>query len=259
MYNLLISLGISSVVFAAVALAMQPIAGVIPALLVFILLAVLTSRRTAKQVQADMEGLVPLLQNQKVDEARALILGAREKYGKWQFLVRGQMDAQLGMIEYMRLNFDDALPLLQKSRVRDWTAKVCVGAIHYRRKRYDAAWGAMKAASAMARKEPMVYVVWAVLLSRQGERSEALEVLAEGLGRVPESRVLKDLKKTIANKKRIDEGRLPEAWNQIFPEDMIRKMQARGRRGGPVMQGSPMRGQMTAPPPRACGKMARRR
>jgi hypothetical protein len=110
----------------------------------------------------------------------------------------------------------------------------------------------MEAAAAVGRKESMVYVVWATLLSRSGDRTQALEVIGRGQKLIPENELLSSLRSTIANKKKIQTKKFPESWYQFFPEDMAASQMMRGRKGGPPPG-------MGLPQPKVRGKAGRRR
>ena len=129
---------------------------------------------------------------------------------------------------------------------------VCIGCVHYRAKRLDEAWAAFEAAAAVGRKEPMIYVVWATLLTRAGKRTQALEVLTRSEKKLPDSELLKSLRATIANKKKIQPKKFPDSWYQFFPEDLAASQMMRGRKGGPPPG-------MGLPQPKTRGKAARRR
>jgi len=156
------------------------------------------------------------------------------------------------MIHYLQLKWDKALPLLKKGKWRNWAAMVCIGCVHYRAKRLDEAWAAFEAAAAVGRKEPMIYVVWATLLTRAGKRTQALEVLTRSEKKLPDSELLKSLRATIANKKKIQPKKFPDSWYQFFPEDLAASQMMRGRKGGPPPG-------MGLPQPKTRGKAARRR
>jgi tetratricopeptide (TPR) repeat protein len=252
MYNILISFGVSTVVFVVIGLWMSPYAAVIPALILFAVLVVVLTRRLGKQVEKEMSKLVPLLQQRKIVQAERLIRRIQKDYGRWQVMLTGQLDAQLGMIHYLQLKWDKSLPLLKKGKWRNWAAMVCIGCVHYRGKRYEEAWKALEAAASVGRKEPMVYIVWATLLTRAGKRTEALDVLTRAQKKIPDSAVLKSLRSTIANKKKIQTKKFPETWYQFFPEDMAASQMMRGRKGGPPPG-------MGLPQPKVRGKAGRRR
>lgn len=231
MYNLLLALAAGLVVGVLGSLAFNWVAGVVPALFVAVLAAFLLSRRTGQLVQADVARVVPLLQERKVDEARALLEKVKQDHGRWQILLAGQIDAQIGMIDYLQLKFDDARPRLEAGKWRNAMALTALGAIHWRQGRKDEAWKAFDAAARASPNEVATYCVWATLLVRDGLRKEALAALARGLSSVPGNAVLKDLQAKVANDKKIDTKAFGEVWFQYFPEDLAKEMVMRGRRG----------------------------
>lgn len=250
MYNLLIAVGLSALMYVLVGVGFySSIAGVLPALIVFGVSYFFLARRTGRLVQAEMERLAPMLQQQKTDEAKELLESLVQRFGKWQFLLGGQLLAQVGMIDYLRLEYDSALPNLEKGKWRNWTALMCIALIHHRRGDAAAAEDHFVKARKAAPKEAMVYLVPAVVSARGGDRDAALTVLAEGL-KVQDSQLLKDVQNKIQNKKRVDVSKLPQTWYQFFPEDLraqyMRQMRMQGPRPG---QGFPQ--------PRV-GKRARR-
>lgn len=246
MYSLAIAVAAGVAVFGAVAAWLGVIAGIIPGIAVVIVTMFFLSRRVGQTVEAEMQTIVPLLQSRKVAEAQQKIRDMKATYGNWQFLLSGQLDAQLGMLEYMQMNFDQALPLLVSGKWRNWSALVCIACIHYRRGRKEQAWEAFDAAASAADKESIIYGVWATLLLKDGKRTEALAAVARGLKAQPESQVLKELQSKIANKKKLKAPKMfGEAWMQFFPEEMAQQMMLRGQRGG-VMQ-APRLGARHAP------------
>ena len=245
MYNLFISSALSVLVFVATAAFLGPWAGIVPGVLVWGIATFLLTRRTGQQVEAEMAIVVPLLQAGKVDEARAQLEVIRGKWANWQLLLDSSIDAQLGMLEYAQRKWDAALPLLEKGRTRNWMAQTCIACIHFRQSRRDACWGEMENAASTAGKEAMVYVVWAVLATRAGDRTRALEALNKGLEQLPDNDHLKNLKTTIANKKKIQTRAFGDGWYQFFPEDLVTRQLMRGRKDG----GSPV--QMPAQRPGA--------
>ncbi len=260
MYNLLIAIAISAVVFGAAAAGFGPWAGIFPALFVFPVAMFLLARRTGQQVQAVLAPIPELAQAGKVDEVRKILEDAREQYGSWQFFLGRQLTAQMGMLHYMKMEFDEALPLLEQSW-RDWSTTVAAAAVHYRRKRFDEAWKAFEDARSYSPKEPALYAVEATLRSRKGDREGALGVLVTGLAALPDHPLLRKLKNRIANKQRIDVGEFEQVWFQFFPEELMQRMQMRGARPGsiPDIPGVAVQHRQGPPQPRTRGKMARRR
>lgn len=247
MYNLLLSIAFAAVTFALVAVLLQPVAGIIPAILVFGVAMFLLTRRIGRRIEAEMQQLVPMLQNQQVDQARKHLAGIKERYGRWQILLEGQIDAQLGMLDYLQMKWDEALPKLQNGRFRNWQAQTCIGAIHHRKGDLPKAWAELDSAMKFANKEAIVYVVYANLLLRSGERNRALEVLGKGVQNLPGSELLQQMQKDVANKRKLRTDKYPESWYQFFPEDMVKSHLVRGRRGQQPMVPQPRFGARMAP------------
>lgn len=261
MYNILLSTLASLAVGVGVVLSGFPwYSAIFPMLLVWPLVAFLIGRRISKQVEAAMAPLPGLLTSGKVDQARKVLAQTVERFGRWQPLLTGQIRGQIGLMDYMQLRFDDALPNLEQGGWRDWTAPTAAACIHVRRGDAAAAEAAFEKAAKAAPKEPTVYLVWALTLARKGDGAKALSVLSRGLDKVPENPGLKDMKVKVANKKRVELSRLPEGVQRFFPEELAQQLTMRGRRGPHPLEGQvPTRVQQGPPAPRMRGKMARRR
>lgn len=259
MYNLLISLGVSGVVFALVAALYSPFAGIFPALFVFPVVAFVLVRRTMSAVQAALEPAGELAQQRKLDEVRALFAETKERYQWWQPMLARQLDGQLGMLDYAQGRFDDALPLLEGS-FRDWSTTLAAGCVHIRRERIEEAKQAFDDAAAYAPKEPAVWLIPATLLSRADQRSEAVVHLTKGLEQLPDNEQLKRAKKRIANKQKVDVEGFQMMWFQFFPEEAMKLAMMRGARPGsrPDLPFQQMM-QQGPPQPKSRGKLARRR
>lgn len=230
-----------------------------PAVLVSGIAFYLLSRWRTNLVQAEMQAIVPLLQARQVEQAEALVDRVRARHGRWVLLLDQQLSVQKGMLRYAQGHFDQAEPLLRRGQWNNWQAHVALAAIHHRRDEHVKAWEHLEKAAKAQAKESMVYVVWAVLAVRAGERDRALRVLARAVAKLPESRVLADLQGRVANKKKIDVKQLPQTWYHFFPEDLAKQVMVRGRKGGPVdlPPGVAQRGQAPFPQPKV-GRKGRR-
>lgn len=254
MYNLLLAIAAGAVVFLLTAFALSPIAGILPAVLVVGGVLYGLGRRTSRRVQAELAGVAPLLQQRKVDEAVALLEGVKQRHGRWQFLLSGQIDAQLGLLDYVQMKWDSARPKLEAGKWRNWSALVCLGAIDHRQGRKPQAWAHFAQAADASPNEILVYQVWATLLVRDGLRKEALAAVARGLEANKDNAALKDLQGRIANEKKIDTTAFGDNWYQFFPEDLMKQAVMRGRKGAPPQGAVPQ-----PPAPRIGARHAPRR
>lgn len=270
MYTLLLALAISLVPFPLALLAgMSWVTGIVPALLIFPVVAFLLVRRTGQKVQAELGPVTASLQGlreaKSQAEVRAVVERAREglervrtDWSRWQVLLDRQIDGQVGMLDYMIMEFDAALPRLERA-FRDWTAALAAACVHDRRGRTAERDAALANAIAYASKEPQIYLVGAVLQARKGDREAALRTVAQGLEALPDHGALKQLRAALANKEKVDGPTvLGEGWYGFFPEEAAQQAMVRGRRGPPP-EGVTMRMQQGPPAPRMRGKLARRR
>lgn len=261
MYNLLIALAVALLSFAVVLLADFPwYAGLAPALILFPLVLYLLARRTGQQLQlalAPVQGLmaeVPQSRSQadahaKLEQVRARFAEVRDAFGPWQLLLSGQLDAQIGMLDYLQGRFDEAQPRLKRAW-RDPMATLYEGCVHARRGRLDDAWAAFGRAAGYAKKDPTVYVIPGLVAVRKGDAARAQAFFAAGLAELPGHADLKRLHGAVSNKQKVDPAQLGELWFRFFPEDAAQQMMMRGRRDKGPMDGHLAPG---APVPKARG------
>ena len=78
MYNVLLSIAASLLMFGVNLVWLQPIAAAIPAIFVFGITLFVLTRRISKILEAEMEAIVPMLQARQVDQARAHLDAVRQ-------------------------------------------------------------------------------------------------------------------------------------------------------------------------------------
>jgi len=233
MYNLTIAFLAGMLVYVPIGFWMGPLYGIVPAVLTFAGALYGLSRRVGQAVEAELAKVVPLLQDRKVDEARALLEATKAKWGSWQLLMNGQIDSQIGMIDYLQMKWDQALPKLEAGQWRNWMALVAIACIHWRKGDRQKLWEYFEKAASASPKELTVYLVWATLAHRADKDADALKALDLGLKELPEHKLLKELQSAIANKRKVDTKTFPQAWYQFFPEDMAAQYMIRGQRTPP--------------------------
>jgi hypothetical protein len=257
MYNIGIAIGIGAAIFVAVMAAFGAKAAFLPGLIAFGVAFYFLSRRVARLIEADLAGLVPMLQERRVDEARSKLAAVKAQWSKWQVLLDGQLEAQIGMIDYLQMKFDEAKPRLEKGKWRNGTALAALGCIAWRKSDPSAAFQYFDKAVAANDKDPVMYLIWAVLLDRAQKREEALRVLDRGMKAVPGSSMLSDLHSTIANKRRVEVRQLPQLWYQFFPEDLQAQYQQQFVKGRREPSPPPPAMGASGEPPRLNRKMRR--
>jgi tetratricopeptide (TPR) repeat protein len=228
MYNLLISLGSAAAAFLlGMAVAGHWIAGFLPAILVVLIVYFVLARRTSNRLQTIMEQAGRLLQAQKMAEARKLLDAARP-LGRWQFLVEGQIEAQLGALAYLERDWRTARGHLDKAWSRNWMAQGMLAAMDLREKKAEEGVERLEKASGFARKEALFWGLYAYILAESRQQDKALEVVARGLKVMPENEGLKGLQGAISNKRRkLKMGSFfGNQWYTFFPEQFpVRRYQ----------------------------------
>jgi tetratricopeptide (TPR) repeat protein len=220
MRSILASLGAALVAYIVVAVLFDPFAAVVPAGFAFVVAAFLLFRRISQRIQEAMAPLEGLLRGQKVDEADALLAKVGADLGPWMPYLAGQIAAQRGMLEYARGRFDAAVPKLTEGRSQSWHAMACLGCVHWRKGNKDACFAELEAATKQAPKEPLAWILRAVLLHKGGRDEDALKALAGGLTQLPGHAQLTDLQGQLANKKKVDPVQFGQGWFQFFPEEL---------------------------------------
>ena len=241
MYNLL--LAFAAALLVAVVLTLTPLTvwqALLPALLVwgggFFLLA----RRTNKQVEALFLKSVKELESARPELAIATLKSAYV-FEKWQFLIRSQVDAQIGSILFMQKKFDDAEPYLARAFIRHWVAQGMLACCHFRRHKLDDARRVLEKAVAASPKEPLLWGLYAFLLDKANKKDEALKVLQRGVEATRGNNKVKDNLLHLQNHRKLDMSVFGDMWFQFHqeapPAARIREMQAqwsrmqRGSRG----------------------------
>ncbi len=178
--NMWITMAVSAVVFAAI----------------FMLL----TRITMKKVGALMEVAQRDMMANRSDKAVKELLDGL-KYGAWQIYVKQQIHSQIGTIYYLKRDFKEAVPYLEKGFVRNWVSTSMLAISYMKKNKTSKMVETFGKAVAGNRKEPMVYAVYAFCMDRIGERNKALEVLKKGISKTNDERLQENVNLLEAGKK----------------------------------------------------------
>lgn len=207
--------------------------GIVPGLIAFVAAYIFLARRTMKQVQGIIEKAQAQLQQQQIDPAIQTFKEAYP-YARWQFLLRSQIDGQIGSILYMAQRFDEAEPYLKNAFKKSWVAQGMLGALYYKRKDFDRMTAAFEEGVKANKKESLLWNLYAYCLWKAKRRDEAIAVL----NRAKET--LGDDEKTERNLKALQNDRKMKmrGWNMMWyqfhldrppAQQMQRQMQHRRR------------------------------
>lgn len=174
----------------------------------------LSGRYFTKKLTAIMEGVEKDLRSERFEPALEKLRGAY-RYSKWQFLMKKQLDSQIGSILYVRKRFDEALPYLQNSFSKNWAARCMLAAYHYRTKNYEAAFKVMDETVAANKKEAFPYSLYAYFLTEQGKEDKAIQVLSNGVKKIPLDERLSSELDAVKNRKKVKIQNYGALWMQL--------------------------------------------
>ncbi|KAF0218853.1 MAG: hypothetical protein FD174_2636 [Geobacteraceae bacterium] len=219
MYNILISCGAAAVVFVLLKFAagLYWLMALFIAFLVFVGLFYLISRIIMKKVMAVMENATKDLQAQRVEKGIRELQSAF-KYGKWQIYVTGQLNAQIGMIYYMKRDFSNAFPYLEKAFFKNWVAMGMLAISYMKRNKNEKMKETFEKAVQGTPKESLLWNLYAYCLSEIGDTEKAKEVLAKGLKKLPgDERITYNLE-ALQEGKKMKMKNFGEMWLQFHLE-----------------------------------------
>jgi tetratricopeptide (TPR) repeat protein len=194
--NIWITMAVSAVIFAAI----------------FMLL----TRITMKKVGAVMEiAQRDMLANRTDKAVKELQDGL--KYGAWQIYVKQQIHSQIGTIYYLKRNFNEAIPFLEKGFVRNWVSTSMLAITYMKKNKTSKMIETFGKAVSANRKEPMVYAVYAFCMDRIDERGKAIEVLKKGVAKTSDERLRENMALLEAGKKMKMKG-FGDTWYQFHLE-----------------------------------------
>lgn len=235
MINLLLSLAAGAVVSIGIALGTEFgwVAALVPGLLVFVAAYLVLARRTWKQLERIFEGMQRDVQTQKFDRA-VQVLESGFPLARWQFLVASQLHSNIGILQYVRQNFDDALPHLAKSFSRNWIARGMYAAALYRKRDLAGAKRVFEEAVRANKKEAVLWSAYAWVLEKEGAHDDAIAVLGRAVSANPADEKLKTSLQALQNGKKLKLGKLyGEQWFQFHLERVPPElMGGAGFRGG---------------------------
>lgn len=213
MINLAFSILIALATFGIFAIFFPVWAAIAPGLIAFLAAYVVFTNRAMKQVNAISSQAQKEMQAQKIDRAiETLKKGfALEKR---QFLVGPLMHANLGTLLYAKGDFEAARPHLEASDRWGFVTRTLLGANyavlramvgsqHFRNKRYDDMRKAFESAVKQAKKDSLIWSLYAYCLSKIGARDEAMQVLGRGVQANPSDERLKANLLALQNNKRM--------------------------------------------------------
>jgi hypothetical protein len=193
---------------------------------------ILITRYIMKKIGTLMETAQRDLQAGRGEKA-VKILQSGFKYAPWQFYIKGQLNAQIGTVLYLKRDFAEAFEYLQKGFVRHWVAMGMLAICYMKRNKTSKMIDNFEKATAATRKEPFLWNLYGYCLERIGEKEKAISVMEKGLKKVGGHELLQ------SNLDALKEGRRMKmmGWGDLWYQFHLEKTGAIIRQQTKAIQG----------------------
>jgi len=219
MYNFLIAAGIAVIGLLLLLLKLTWWGALLIALVIFTGIYVILVRITMKKVMAAIETASKDLHAQRFEKAIRILKDALQ-YGKWQIYVEGQINSQIGSIYYIKRDFSNAFPYLEKSFFKNWASMAMLAICYMKRQRKDMMTKTFEKAVQWSSKEPLLWNIYAYCLNDCGETSKAKEVLERGLKKLPSDTQIKENLEALTEGKKMKMRSYGDMWFQFHLESV---------------------------------------
>lgn len=228
MYNLLISAGTAIAVFLLLKLAAGfPWWGaLLVSLPIFLGSFILISRIITKKLEALMGTAMKDIQSQRFEKGIRDLKSAF-KYGKWQIYVTGQINSTIGMVYFVKRDFSNAFPYLEKGFFKNWVTMGMLAVTYMKRNKKDKMKDTFEKAVVGSPKESLLWSLYAYCLNDCGDTGKAKEVLERGLKKLPGDERIKQNLELLSEGKKMKMKSYGEMWLQFHLESIgtIQKQQ----------------------------------
>ena len=221
MYNILISCGSALLTFILLKFALGLHWGIalLAALVLFAAIFYFLSRYIMKKVTAIMDLATKDLQAQRVEKAIRELKDAF-RYAKWQIWLDGQINSQIGSIYYMRRDFSNAFPYLEKGFFKNWVAMGMLAVSYMKRNKNDKMRATFDKAVQTSPKEPLLWSLYAYCLCEIGDNSGAKGILEKGLKKLPGNEAMKGNLGLLEEGKKMKMRQFGDMWLQFHLESI---------------------------------------
>lgn len=245
MYNIIISVALALVTYAvlAFAAALPWWISLLAALIIMLGSFIIISRIVMKKIEAIMSGAMKDLQTQRVTSKEMQIqlvdraireLREAMKFEKWQIYVGGQVNSSIGMLYYIKRDFANAFPYLQKGFFKNWVTMGMLGVTYLKKNKKDKMKETFEKAVLGSPKESLLWALYAYCLCEAGEPEKAKTVLEKGLKKISSDEQLTLNLALLRDGKKMKMTGYGEMWYQFHLESAanIQKQQMASLTGG---------------------------
>jgi tetratricopeptide (TPR) repeat protein len=124
------------------------------------------------------------------------------------------------MIYYMKRDFSNAFPFLEKSFFKNWVAMGMLAICYMKRQKKDKMITTFDKAVQWSPKESLLWNLYAYCLNEGGETTKAREVIEKGLKKLPGDGPLKENLENLNHGKKMKMRNFGDMWFQFHLESM---------------------------------------
>lgn len=175
------------------------------------------SRFFMKKLTAIFNSIEKDLRYDKADRTDFAIekLKTGYKYAKWQFMVKAQIDSQIGIILYAKKRFAESIPYLNKAMANNYMAMSMLAANFFREKKYDEMKKVLQKAVKANKKDSFTQSLNAYFLSEIGEKDAAIAALVAANKKMPTDVKIEANLDALKNNKKIKMQNYGALWMQL--------------------------------------------
>ena len=236
MRNVLYALGAGLTIFALLYLPglLRMGESAVPGVLTVFIAYFILAKATFKKVEAVLTEAASYLHQMppKVE----LAISTMEKalvYAPHQYGVQSQVDNQIGTLYFVQKQFNKALPYLERSlNFGHWMGGSMLGVIYYKKKNHEKMKATFQTVLKRAKKQGLVWNLYAYLLCQIGDRDQAQAILIEALKKTKDDPKVKDALQALQNGKKIKMKVYKEQWYGFHlesPPKQHQQMQVGGK------------------------------
>ncbi len=228
MLSVLISLVVASAFGAAIyfTTSLHPAVPAITALAAFTLIYVVILKQVMKRVGGAMDTVQKDIMANRPEAAISKLEAVKKKYAYWQFFIDKQMNAQIGMVYYLRRDFSKAYDFLEKGFVRHWVAMAMLAIIQMKRNQPKKMIATFEKTVAGTRKEPLLWSLYAFCLDKIGDNNKAVSIMEKGLKKIKADELMTTNLEALKSGGKMKMQGYGDLWHQFQLEkqgDLIRK------------------------------------
>ncbi|MGE4318898.1 MAG: tetratricopeptide repeat protein [Deferribacterales bacterium] len=136
-------------------------------------------------------------------------------YAKWQFFVKEQIDAQIGIILYTNQKFEEAAPYLMNGFNKNWMSMAMLAALHFKNNDAASCYKIMDKAIKGSPKQGFLYSLYAYFLMEKGDTDKAVVILSKGADKNPMDDKLQSAMESVKNGKKLKMQNYGNLWLQM--------------------------------------------